>query len=63
MVVEDLVRARELCFAGSPTIRVNGRDIEDYQGDGAMACRVYKENDGRGWPGKSLLRGKIKTAT
>lgn len=58
--VEDIDRAKELRFAGSPTIKVNGRDLEDYQGDGVIACRVYKENDGEGWPSKSLLRERIK---
>jgi hypothetical protein len=62
MAVEDMDRAGELRFAGSPTIKVNGRDLEDYEGDGVMACRVYKGNDGRGWPSKSLLRERIKGA-
>jgi hypothetical protein len=62
MAVEDMDRAQELRFAGSPTIKVNGRDLEDYQGDGVNACRVYKENDGKGWPSKDLLRARIKAA-
>tara|TARA_B100000614_G_scaffold215012_1_gene199132 strand:+ start:318 stop:638 length:321 start_codon:yes stop_codon:yes gene_type:complete len=62
LAVEDLDRAKELRFAGSPTIWVNGRDLEDYRGDGVMACRVYKENNGKGWPSKRLLREKIKVA-
>jgi hypothetical protein len=63
MAVEGMGRAGELHFAGSPTIRVIGRDLEDYQGDGVIACRVYKENDGKGWPSKQLLRERIKIAT
>ncbi len=33
-------------FAGSPTIKVNGQDLEDYQGNGVMACGRYEENNG-----------------
>lgn len=59
MAVEDMERAGELQFAGSPTIKVNGRDLEGYEGDGVMACRVYKENEGKGWPSKRLIREAI----
>ena len=62
IAVEGLDRAQELRFAGSPTIKVNGRDLEDFEGAGVIACRVYKENDGRGWPSKRLLREKISSA-
>lgn len=62
MAVEDSGRAQELQFAGSPTIRINGQDLEDYQGDGVMACRVYKENNGKGWPSKDLLRDRVKSS-
>ena len=60
--VENLERAHELSFAGSPTIKVNGQDLEDYQGDGVMACRMYQENNGKGWPSKKLLGEKIRNA-
>ncbi len=63
VAVKDADRAGELRFAGSPTIKVNGQDLEDNHGDGVMACRVYKENDGKGWPSKRLLRERIKAAT
>ncbi len=56
IAVEDMDRAQELRFAGSPTIKVNGQDLEGYQGDGVMACRVYVETNGRRYPSKSLLR-------
>lgn len=62
IAVEDVDRAEELRFAGSPTVKINGRDIEDYQGAGVIACRVYKENNGKGWPSKQLLRENIKVA-
>ena len=62
MAVEEMGRAQELRFAGSPTVKVNGRDLEGYQGDGVIACRVYKENNGKGWPSKDLLRDQVKSA-
>jgi hypothetical protein len=35
-------------FVGSPTIRVDGRDIQPPRGEPAgLACRVYKLRDGR----------------
>lgn len=54
--VDTLEKAAALHFAGSPTVKVNGRDLEDYAGDGILACRVYRENDGKGWPSRNLLR-------
>ena len=39
-----------LGFAGSPTLRVDGRDLEGYDGPAVMACRRYQGNAGRGWP-------------
>ncbi|MDA3948337.1 MAG: hypothetical protein PF508_03840 [Spirochaeta sp.] len=60
VAVEDMDSARELQFAGSPTIKVNGKDLEDYQGEGVLACRLYKGNDGKGWPSKELLRDRIR---
>ena len=50
-------------FAGSPTIKVNGQDLEDYQGNGVMACRRHEENNGKGWPSKDLVRDRVKRAT
>lgn len=48
--------AQALGFPGSPSVRVNGVDLEGYQGDGALSCRVYAENGGTNWPSKGLLR-------
>ncbi|NBB89989.1 MAG: hypothetical protein GVY23_02150 [Spirochaetes bacterium] len=62
IAVEDLDRAQELHFAGSPTIKVNEQDLEGYQGNGVMACRRYEENNGKGWPSTDLLRERIKRA-
>lgn len=41
-------QARALGFPGSPTIRVNGADVQD-PGENpiGLSCRVYKQADGR----------------
>ncbi|MBW6455240.1 MAG: hypothetical protein K0A98_05095 [Trueperaceae bacterium] len=49
-------------FAGSPTIHVDGVDLEGYDGEGVLACRRYQENEGRGWPSLDLLRARLAEA-
>jgi LmbE family N-acetylglucosaminyl deacetylase len=46
--VRDEEEAEALDFAGSPTVLVDGRDIED-PGDQprGLTCRVYRLRDGR----------------
>lgn len=46
---EDAVRER---FTGSPTVRVDGTDIEPPEADtpAALTCRVYFRQDGRPSP-------------
>ena len=47
--VEDADRAVELRFLGSPTVRVDGHDVEpgaDEREDYAFACRVYRTERG-----------------
>ena len=47
--VEDADRTVELRFLGSPTVRVDGHDVEpraDERKDFAFACRVYRTQDG-----------------
>jgi hypothetical protein len=41
--------AEELAFPGSPTIRVDGRDVDQEGADAppALACRIYRLPDGR----------------
>lgn len=63
---DDAVRER---FAGSPTIRVNGRDFADPGGEAVMlACRVYRHRDGRFAPTpdpddlREALRGALTDA-
>jgi hypothetical protein len=42
-------QAAELAFPGSPTIRVDGRDVDPAGAEvpPALACRVYRFPDGR----------------
>jgi hypothetical protein len=44
--------AVELSFPGSPTIRINGRDVDPVgaQEPPALTCRVYRLPDGRASP-------------
>lgn len=37
-------------YAGSPTLRIDGRDLEGYDGPPVDACRRYPANQGKGWP-------------
>jgi hypothetical protein len=62
VAVEDAETAERLHFAGSPSILINGRDLEDYRGPGTMACRVYAENGGKGWPSKHLIARRLRKA-
>jgi hypothetical protein len=48
--VETLDDARRLSFHGSPTIRVDGRDVDPdgaAQGQPSLSCRIYRLPDGR----------------
>jgi hypothetical protein len=49
-------------FGGSPSIHVDGHDLEGYEGEGVLACRRYDENEGRGWPSMTLLRARLTAA-
>lgn len=59
VLVDTLEAARRLGFAGSPTVKINGRDLEGFDGEAVMACRVYQENGGNGWPSRELLRRSL----
>jgi hypothetical protein len=60
VVVPDVDAAERMRFLGSPTIRVNGHDIEpgaDGRNDYALACRVYRAGAGvSGQPDEDWLR-------
>jgi hypothetical protein len=53
--------ARELMFPGSPTIRVNGEDVEPQERSApSLACRLYGNRSGI--PSEELLRLAISGA-
>lgn len=46
--VRDEAEAGALGFAGSPTVLVDGRDVDGPSaGPGGLTCRVYRLRDGR----------------
>ena len=60
--IADLHEDEKTGFAGSPSIRVNGRDLEGYDGPAVMACRRYPGNHNHGWPSPALLRRRLRAA-
>ena len=58
--VEDMETAAKVQFAGSPSIKINGVDLEGYDGPGVLVCRIYRDNEGNGWPGSELIVRKLK---
>jgi hypothetical protein len=64
LVVADIEAAERERFLGSPTIRVNGRDIEpgaDARSEYTLACRVYRTDSGfSGQPDDSWLRDALE---
>ena len=64
--ISNLEEARKRRFPGSPTLRVNGRDIEDpcgAQGTVGFACRTYwVDGKPQGIPPRAWLERAIRTA-
>ena len=57
--VPDAERARQLQFPGSPSIRVNGRDVEPEARSATefgLMCRMYRN----GLPADELVRSAIR---
>ena len=48
------------CFFGSPTVQINGVDIEGLNaqtGEPDLCCRLYNEGGAlRGWPSREMIR-------
>lgn len=63
-LIETLEDARRLHFTGSPTVRINGRDIEPNMQtvkDYGLRSRHYYINGGKSdYPAKSMIRDAIK---
>jgi len=61
IAVTDETTARLLHFPGSPTVRVNGQDVEpDREDSYGLACRLY--SDGSGLPSLEALKRAIAGA-
>jgi len=62
--VKDDPDADRLKFLGSPSFRINGRDLWPEERDTySLSCRVYKTPEGlKGWPSVDMLWEKIKAA-
>ena len=64
--VPDAAAAAERRFLGSPTVRVEGRDVEPgshERADFALTCRVYQTPDGpSGLPTREWLEAALRAA-
>ncbi len=62
VIVGSVDDAQSLRFLGSPSVRVNGRDIEpgaDQRSSYALSCRLYDEN---GVPPREWLIAALEAA-
>ena len=65
IAVETPEQAAATRFLGSPTVRVNGRDIEPARADepgGVFSCRLYHTESGRrGVPPVELMQAAVRS--
>ena len=65
--VPDAETATRLRFLGSPSVRVDGRDVEpgaDERSDFVLSCRVYRSERGLvGQPEADWIRSALREAT
>lgn len=63
VLVVDAEMASKLKFRGSPTIRINGRDIAGESSDtGTFACRLYPGSSQIGVPPIEMVRRALTQA-
>jgi hypothetical protein len=64
--VPDLETAQRLRFLGSPTVRVNGKDVDpdtDAHSDYTIGCRIFRTADGLGGqPDERWIRAALLEA-
>ena len=63
--VNDAQTAEQYEFRGSPTIRINGRDIagESHSPDSvALACRMYPGAKETGFPPREMMQRAVREA-
>jgi hypothetical protein len=62
--VASAEEAERLRFLGSPTIQIDGVDLEGPEAEGSglgFGCRVYEDGGQmRGWPSKEQIRAALK---
>jgi hypothetical protein len=62
----DLATASRVRFPGSPTIRINGRDVDpgyDDPGDYTPRCRLYRTANGpRGLPDRTWIEDALRSS-
>jgi len=59
--VDSLEKAAQFSFLGSPSIRVNGKDLESKNGGSSYSCRIYTINGQKtGTPTREFIREKIR---
>jgi hypothetical protein len=64
ILVRDPAMAEALQFPGSPTIRINGRDVEcnkEAEGRPALSCRLYRGGS-EGLPSLGAIRSALREA-
>lgn len=65
VAVTDAKAAEEYKFPGSPTIRINGRDIagQSYEPESfALACRIYPGAQDAGVPPLEMIQRAVREA-
>lgn len=65
VLVRDEEMASELKFAGSPTIRINGRDVAGESRDlqsFALSCRLYRGSKQAGLPPAEMIHRAVLKA-
>jgi len=65
IVVSDSATAAHLRFAGSPTVRINNRDVDEVlftEVNFGLRCRLYSNPENPGVPSREALLRAIRTA-
>ncbi|HXO29830.1 MAG TPA: hypothetical protein VOA80_20940 [Thermoanaerobaculia bacterium] len=65
VLVRDEAMAREWTFRGSPTIRIDGRDVEGEPATAAsfaVCCRLYHGSPRPGVPPVAMVRRAVRAA-
>src|ERR1700730_5531724 len=65
VLVRDVSMATDLAFTGSPTIRINGRDVAGESSQAktfALSCRLYPSSTEIGLPPLAMVRRAVVEA-